>query len=594
MTTLSSGGVEESKPVCITGAKGSTGTAGAAGTTITSITEEYYLSTSKTEQTGGSWLTEPPIWSTGKYLWTRSKIVYANPTKTAYTTPVCDSSWEAVNEVQVGGTNLLLDTDATSLTKVAAEHSRAFANMIVSGDATGVIEPLSDSPCGTKNVVRIGIVNAGAAGVAGYRFYSAMKENTLGFSFVPGEQYTLSCYARAVAGEPQINISIWGLTAWGWKEVTNEWTKFSLTFDATEKFNTKTSAWAVFRVKEDIAGTVEFTGFKLEKGNKATDWTPAPEDTQHAIENIQVGARNLQLGTQFWDDRCIRSLGHAEINGEEITIPTDTYTELEKIPVQKGDTYTISCDVKSDVVYDDAYTFLIQLYNVEGSRLSYEWARGNLGTDWVRVSKTVTISGTDEPLYLGIGLRSNGDAQNIDCTLTYRHMKVERGTRATDWTPAPEDVSEEIVSTSIKKAEWVLSESGISGKVESFETWYTEADDRIKAIEKNAMLDLTPEELTLKFKETQVNGASSVTTEAGYTFDDTGLRISDSGSTIENLLNNTGMYVTDNSSSEPINILTANTEGVNAYNLTSRQYLIVGDHARFENYGTNRTACFWI
>ena len=56
VTTLSNGGVEESKPVCITGAKGSTGT---SGTTITSITEQYYLSTSKTQQTGGSWVTEP-------------------------------------------------------------------------------------------------------------------------------------------------------------------------------------------------------------------------------------------------------------------------------------------------------------------------------------------------------------------------------------------------------------------------------------------------------------------------------------------------------------------------------------------------------
>lgn len=118
VTTLSNGGMEESKPVCITGAKGATGAtgatgpkgdkgdigatgaAGADGTTITSITEEYYLSTSKTEQVGGSWVTKPPTWSKGKYMWTRSKIVYANPTKTVYTTPLCDSSWEAVNDVE--------------------------------------------------------------------------------------------------------------------------------------------------------------------------------------------------------------------------------------------------------------------------------------------------------------------------------------------------------------------------------------------------------------------------------------------------------------------------------------------------------------
>lgn len=115
VTTLSNGGMEESKPVCITGAKGATGAtgpkgekgdtgatgaAGADGTTITSITEEYYLSTSKSEQVGGSWVTKPPTWSKGMYMWTRSKIVYENPDETVYTTPLCDNSWEAVNDVE--------------------------------------------------------------------------------------------------------------------------------------------------------------------------------------------------------------------------------------------------------------------------------------------------------------------------------------------------------------------------------------------------------------------------------------------------------------------------------------------------------------
>lgn len=84
---------------CIAGAKGDTGATGATGTSVSSITEEYYLSTSKTSQTGGSWTTTPPTWSSGKYIWTRSKIVYTNPSSTVYTTPICDSSWEAANDV---------------------------------------------------------------------------------------------------------------------------------------------------------------------------------------------------------------------------------------------------------------------------------------------------------------------------------------------------------------------------------------------------------------------------------------------------------------------------------------------------------------
>lgn len=82
------------------GDDGVDGTDGKDGTEIVSVTEEYYLSTSKTTQTGGSWVTTPPAWQKGKYLWTRTKIVYANPSSTEYTTPVCDASWEVSNDVQ--------------------------------------------------------------------------------------------------------------------------------------------------------------------------------------------------------------------------------------------------------------------------------------------------------------------------------------------------------------------------------------------------------------------------------------------------------------------------------------------------------------
>lgn len=96
-TTYANGSVVESDPTCIAGAKGERGT---EGTGIESITSEYYLSTSKDSPTGGSWSSTAPTWSNGMYVWTRSKIVYKNPVSTEYTEPICDSSWEAVNEVK--------------------------------------------------------------------------------------------------------------------------------------------------------------------------------------------------------------------------------------------------------------------------------------------------------------------------------------------------------------------------------------------------------------------------------------------------------------------------------------------------------------
>lgn len=89
---------------------------------------------------------------------------------------------------------------------------------------------------------------------------------------------------------------------------------------------------------------------------------------------------------------------------------------------------------------------------------------------------------------------------------------------------------------------------------------------------------------------TAVNGIDSIITSTGYTFDQDGLHIQKSGEEMENLLDNTGMYVNRGDD----NILTANNEGVDAINLKSRQFLIIGDNSRFENYGSGRTACFFI
>ena len=46
--------------------------------TITSVYAEYYLSTSTTSATGGTWSTEAPQWIDGKYMWSRTVITYNN------------------------------------------------------------------------------------------------------------------------------------------------------------------------------------------------------------------------------------------------------------------------------------------------------------------------------------------------------------------------------------------------------------------------------------------------------------------------------------------------------------------------------------
>ena len=103
-----------------TGAQGPTGPTGATGTGVASMTQQYYMSDSKTTQTGGSWVESMPTWSYGKYLWTRYKVTYKNPASTTYTAPICDSSWEAVNEETVNRQSAI-ETKANEITSKVSE-----------------------------------------------------------------------------------------------------------------------------------------------------------------------------------------------------------------------------------------------------------------------------------------------------------------------------------------------------------------------------------------------------------------------------------------------------------------------------------------
>lgn len=83
------------------GEKGDKGDTGATGVGVKAIVEQYYLSSSSTTQTGGSWSTTSPTWKSGYYIWTRSKLTWTNGT-TSYTTPVLAN---ALNEVSQNAAN---------------------------------------------------------------------------------------------------------------------------------------------------------------------------------------------------------------------------------------------------------------------------------------------------------------------------------------------------------------------------------------------------------------------------------------------------------------------------------------------------------
>ena len=72
------------------GKNGTDGKDGAAGISVTNTDVEYYLSTSETELSGGTWQPAAPTITDGTYLWSRTKITYSDG-QTAYTGAYCIS-----------------------------------------------------------------------------------------------------------------------------------------------------------------------------------------------------------------------------------------------------------------------------------------------------------------------------------------------------------------------------------------------------------------------------------------------------------------------------------------------------------------------
>lgn len=163
VTYTQGGDVTYSDAICIT-------TDAEAGKTLTNITEQYYLSTSSTYQSGGSWQNTCPQWQDGRYIWTRSQLTWSDGT-TTYTTPQLasainqanENAWDATQYTwndsegthvstsprSTSGVNALLSSAGLRLrngTTVISEFSNTTVSMCRGLFEIQVINPSSSSP----------------------------------------------------------------------------------------------------------------------------------------------------------------------------------------------------------------------------------------------------------------------------------------------------------------------------------------------------------------------------------------------------------------------------------------------------------------
>lgn len=248
-----------------TGAKGDKGDTGASGKGVKSTAVTYQASSSGTTIPTGVWSATPPATSADKpYFWTRTIITYTdNTTSTAY------NVGSTPEGIVVGGRNLATNTNKGTTGWGWNMHTGGCTKTLVSENGVDTCKLTRDSVAQTGwSVIEFSYIGR-----------SKWEANT---------DYTVSIDVRAsvvTSMNPRFmnangtNTLIQSRKVINNTTVANVWTKLVWIVKSVATLPTDTGQNTYFVGMNSGTGvSYQFKNLKIEKGNIATDWTPAPED----------------------------------------------------------------------------------------------------------------------------------------------------------------------------------------------------------------------------------------------------------------------------------------------------------------------------
>ncbi|MDY3338424.1 hypothetical protein PG279_04455 [Riemerella anatipestifer] len=233
--------------------------------------------------------------------------------------------------------------------------------------------------------------------------------------------------------------------------------------------------------------------WKIEKGNKPTDWTPNPQDIEQEIIAVKSKVNQIDnLGTMAWQNSVEKAMlgdtivqgGYiktellnasaivsngggatsAELNnainsiiigGRNLMLTPRIYNGYAveastSTPLIEGQEYVISFDIKGQ---NDGGLFL-------NNSIKVNIPINPSPNEWFRVSKVFTFIKND---YLGKEI-----FPHIYGATDVRKVKLEKGNKATDWTPAPEDLDTLFANLQQGISNMQTSLSDVKNKTDNF------------------------------------------------------------------------------------------------------------------------------
>ena len=248
-----------------TGAKGDKGDTGASGKGVKSTAVTYQASSSGTTIPTGVWSATPPATSADKpYFWTRTIITYTdNTTSTAY------NVGSTPEGIVVGGRNLATNTNTGTTGWSWSMQTGGYSK-----------ESVSEPGGNTCKLTRDSVKQSG---------WSVIQFSYIGRTkWEADTNYTVSVDVKASVStsmnpgfrhDDGSNMLIQSCKAVNNKTVANVWTKLVWVVKSAATLPSGTSQNTYFTgMNSNVGVSYQFKNLKIEKGNTATDWTPAPED----------------------------------------------------------------------------------------------------------------------------------------------------------------------------------------------------------------------------------------------------------------------------------------------------------------------------
>ena len=258
------------------------------------------------------------------------------------------------------------------------------------------------------------------------------------------------------------------------------------------------------------------------------------ETVNEKIDAIPFVGRNLFLNSDFSSQESWAGLPTISKDGTINYIrSSSTFITSQKVDVIEGEEYVVSALVRAVTTTPTNFSIKFNVGNYNSTNIDIT------STDWVRVSVTITAKSTiKEQIYL-----CNRGNAGIDIAF----VKLEKGTKDTDWSLAPEDIQASIDAKANSSDVYVKTEV------------YTKAqtDSAIKLAKDEINLGVSSTYETKTNVETQINGVKSSVTNLESRVSKAEQKITDSAiiSTVQNTIN------------------TAKTEAINSANSNTANQL---------------------